>query len=105
VGGGEPSPWSVADGGQGNPAECDATVWYQVGGGVSLLLEVGIFFNYADIMMDDRSFPRLRPSVSHAASRRAEIDRIRRMTVEERVKAALGLAARFAALRPAPRKA
>jgi hypothetical protein len=52
VGGGEPSPWSVADGGQGNPAECDATVWYQVGGGVSLLLEVGIFFNYADIMVD-----------------------------------------------------
>jgi hypothetical protein len=56
-------------------------------------------------MVDERSFPRLRRSVSHAASRQAEIDRIRRMTVEERVKAALGLAARFEALRPAPRKA
>jgi hypothetical protein len=56
--------------------------------------------------MDDKNiFPRLRPSVSHAASRRAEIDRVRRMTVEERVKAALGLGARFAALRPADRKA
>lgn len=56
-------------------------------------------------MSDQQAFPRLRPSVSHAASRQAEIDRVRRMTVEERVKAALGLAARFAALRPAPRKA
>jgi hypothetical protein len=72
---------------------------------IRLLLEVGIFFNYAAFMLDERSFPRLRPSVSHAASRQAEIDRIRRMTVEERVKAALGLAARFAALRPTPRKA
>lgn len=72
---------------------------------IRLLLEVGIFFNYYDDMRDERSFPRLRPSVSHAASRRAEIDRIRRMTVEERVKAALGLAARFAALRPSPREA
>jgi hypothetical protein len=72
---------------------------------IRLLLEVGIFFNYHDVMRDERSFPPLRPSVSHAASRQAEIDRIRRMTVEERVKAALGLAARFAALRPSPRKA
>jgi len=56
-------------------------------------------------MGDEQTFPRLRPSVSHAASRRAEIDRVRRMTVEERVKAALGLGARFAALRPAARKA
>ena len=56
-------------------------------------------------MEDERPFPRLRPSISHAASRQAEIDRIRRMTVEERVKAALGLAARFAALRPSPREA
>jgi hypothetical protein len=55
-------------------------------------------------MVDERSFPRLRPSVCHAASRQAEIDRIRRMTVEERVKAALGMATRFAALQPAPRK-
>jgi len=72
---------------------------------IRLLLEVGIAFNYDDSMVDPRSFPRLRPSVSHAASRQAEIDRIRRMTVEERVKAALGLAARFAALRPSPREA
>jgi hypothetical protein len=72
---------------------------------IRVLLEVGIFFNYANFMLDERSFPRLRPSVSHAASRRAEIDRIRRMTVEERVKAALGLAVRFAALRPSPREA
>jgi hypothetical protein len=55
-------------------------------------------------MSDQSSFPRLRPSVSHAASRQAEIARVRRMTVEERVKAALGLATRFAELRPAPRK-
>jgi len=55
-------------------------------------------------MSDDPTFPRLRHSVSHAASHQAEIERVRRMTVEERVKAALGMAARFAALRPAPRK-
>jgi hypothetical protein len=70
-----------------------------------LLLEVGIFVIEDEVMSDERSFPRLRPSVSHAASRQAEIDRVRRMTVEERVKAALGLAARFAALRPSPREA
>lgn len=56
-------------------------------------------------MVDARSFPRLCHSVSHAASRQAEIDRIRRMSVEERVKAALGMAVRFAALRPSPREA
>lgn len=55
-------------------------------------------------MTDDSSFPRLRPSKSHQASRQAEIARLRRMTVEERVKEALGLASRFAAMRPAPRK-
>ena len=54
---------------------------------------------------DQPSFPRLRPSVSQNASRQAEIARVRRMTVEERVKAALGLGRRFAALQPAPRKA
>ena len=54
---------------------------------------------------DQLSFPRLRPSVSQDASRQAEIARVRRMTVEERVKAALGLGRRFAALKPAPRKA
>jgi hypothetical protein len=67
-------------------------------------LELGIFFIYDFDMPDDQSFPRLRRSASHAASRQAEIDRVRRMTVEERVKAALGMAARFASLRPAPRK-
>ena len=55
-------------------------------------------------MSDDQTFPRLRRSASHDASRQAEIDRVRRMSVEERVKAALGMATRFAALRPAPRK-
>ena len=54
-------------------------------------------------MSDSPSFPKLRPSASHAASRTAEIARVRRMTVEERVKAALGMATRFAKLRPAPR--
>jgi len=54
---------------------------------------------------DQLSFPRLRPSASQNASRQAEIARVRRMTVEERVKAALGLGRRFAALQPAPRKA
>ncbi len=59
-----------------------------------------------DWVMDEQcSFPRLRPSASHAASRQAEIDRVRRMTIEERVKAALGMAQRFAELQPAPRKA
>jgi hypothetical protein len=53
--------------------------------------------------MGDQPFPRPRFSVSHAASRRAEIERVRKMTVEERVKAALGLAGRFAALQPTPR--
>jgi len=51
---------------------------------------------------DEPSFPRLRPSVSHKASLQAEIIRVRRMTVEERVKAALGLGRRFAWLQPAP---
>jgi hypothetical protein len=55
-------------------------------------------------MSDQPSLPRPRPSVSHAASRKAEIDRVRRMTVEERVKAALGMATHFAAMQPAPRK-
>lgn len=54
-------------------------------------------------MSEPTSFPPLRPSSSHRASRLAEIARLRRMTVEERVKEALGLASRFAAMRPAPR--
>jgi len=48
--------------------------------------------------------PQPRPSACHAASRQAEIERIRALTVEERIKAALSLADRFAALRPAPRR-
>lgn len=64
------------------------------------------FWKYHVRMMnqpsDEPSFPRLRPSVSHNASRQAEIVRVRRMTVEERVKAALGLGRRFASLQPAP---
>jgi hypothetical protein len=55
-----------------------------------------------EFMANQPSFPRLRPSVCHQASRQAEIERVRRLTVEERVKAALGLARRFAALQPAP---
>jgi hypothetical protein len=61
--------------------------------------------NHPGTMPDEPFFPRLRPSASHDASRQAEIDRVRRMTVEERVKAALGLAARFKALQPTARKA
>jgi hypothetical protein len=55
-------------------------------------------------MSDAKPFPPQRPSASHAASRQAEIARVQRMTVEERVKAALGMADRFAGLQPAPRK-
>ena len=55
-------------------------------------------------MSDAKPFPPQRPSASHAASRQAEIARVQRMTVEERVKAALGMAERFAGLQPAPRK-
>jgi hypothetical protein len=55
-------------------------------------------------MTDQPSVPSPRPSVSHAASRQAEIARVRSLTVEERIKAALGMAARFAGLQPAIRK-
>jgi tRNA A-37 threonylcarbamoyl transferase component Bud32 len=55
-------------------------------------------------MTEHAFFPRLRPSKSYRASRLAEIARLRRMTVEERVKAALGLASHFAAMQPVPRK-
>jgi len=56
-------------------------------------------------MAAEDSFPRRRRSASHAASLQAEIERVRRMTIEERIKAALGMSARFAELRPSPRKA
>lgn len=45
-----------------------------------------------------------RPSLCHAESRQAEIDRIGKLTIEERIKLALSLQTRFADLRPAPRK-
>ena len=63
------------------------------------------FLRRAGGMEPEASFPRRRPSASHAASLQAEIERVRRMTIEERIKAALGMSARFAELRPAPRKA
>ena len=56
-------------------------------------------------MAAEDSFPPKRRSASHAASLEAEIERVRRMTIDERVKAALGMARRFADLHPAPRKA
>ena len=59
-------------------------------------------WQYHTAMANQPSFPPLRPSVSHNASRQAEIDRVRRMTVEERVKAALGFTQRFAAVQLAP---
>ena len=63
------------------------------------------FFSTEDgSMIKHAFFPRLRPSKSHRTSRQAEIARFRRMTFEERVKAALGLAAHFAEMLPAPRK-
>jgi hypothetical protein len=67
-------------------------------------LEHRAFFSYYEEMSSQQAFPPLRPSASHDASRQAEIARVRRMTVEERIKAALGLASRFATLRPVPRK-
>jgi hypothetical protein len=44
-----------------------------------------------------------RRSRSAAASRRAEMRRIERMTVEERIHAALTMSRRFAWLQPTPR--
>lgn len=82
-------------------------------GGADLCLRLAVaailvrprFFRRAGGMDPEASFPRPRPSASHAASLRAEIERVRRMTIEERIKAALGMSARFAELRPTPRKA
>lgn len=45
-----------------------------------------------------------RPSASHAASLRAEIDRVRKLTIEERIKMALSLDRRFQGLQATPRK-
>ena len=49
------------------------------------------------------SLPPARRSSSAAASRRAEMRRIERMTVEERIRAALTMSRRFAWLQPAAR--
>lgn len=46
----------------------------------------------------------LRPSLCYAESRQAEIDRINKLTIEERIKLALSLQTRFDDLRPAPRQ-
>lgn len=43
-----------------------------------------------------------RPSASAGASRKAELERLARMTVEERVLAALSLRDRMGNLRPSP---
>lgn len=48
------------------------------------------------------TLPAVRPSRSAAASRRAEMRRVERMTVEERIRAALTMSRRFAWLRPSP---
>lgn len=48
-------------------------------------------------------FPRKRRSASEEAALRAEIERVNRMTVEERVKAALTMRERFAWLAPVPK--
>jgi hypothetical protein len=75
-----------------------------LGQAVAPILVVPRFFLRAGGMEPEASFPRRRPSASHAASLQAEIERVRRMTIEERIKAALGMSARFAELRPAPSK-
>jgi hypothetical protein len=49
------------------------------------------------------SLPPQRRSRSAAASRRAEIRRVERMTVEERIRAALTMSRRFAWLQPTAR--
>ena len=49
------------------------------------------------------SMPRARRSRSAAASRLAEMRRIERMTVEQRIHAALTMSRRFAWLQPAAR--
>jgi len=45
-----------------------------------------------------------RRSASASASRKAEILRVSKMSVEERIRAALGMKRHFSSLRPAPLK-
>jgi hypothetical protein len=49
-------------------------------------------------------FPRRRRSASADAALRAEIERVSRMTIEERVKAALSIRERFAWLAPVTKR-
>ena len=49
-----------------------------------------------------RTSAKSRPSASAAASRRAEMRRIEAMSVEERIRTALGMRRRLAKLKPAP---
>lgn len=48
--------------------------------------------------------PAPRPSNCHAESRRAEILRIQKLTIVERIKMALSLGSKFAGIQPVPRK-
>jgi len=49
-------------------------------------------------------FPKIRPSASADASRAAEIDRLRSMSVEERIKESLSLSRHFRHLIPASKE-
>jgi len=53
-------------------------------------------------MMSDASnrFPKARPSASADASREAELERLRSMTVEERMRLALNLHRQFSGQKP-----
>jgi hypothetical protein len=50
----------------------------------------------------DNRFPSRRKSVSAEKSFAAELERVRRMTMEERIKAALSIPADFAWINPTP---
>lgn len=54
-------------------------------------------------MSSHHSIPPMRRSACAAQSRAAELERLRKMSVEERIKMALTLDQRFAWLKPAPR--
>ena len=51
-------------------------------------------------MKQDLKFPRRRRSACADASLRAELERVDRMTIEERIKAALSMRERFAWIEP-----
>jgi hypothetical protein len=50
----------------------------------------------------DNTFPSRRKSASAAASFAADLDRVRRMTMEERIMAALSMPADFSWINPTP---